>query len=309
MQSESTPATPEAPQISTAGSGLLWLNIALTLLTLLLTFFQFGATTPEAKDKAPVHTVDFDAADIAAIAAAVNQQLSEARAAEEAQIAQDSAGTLRSLAELQNQATKISELNDPIKISQALREIEGWEFTTEDLPRVREITDGLLGVLRTSVTGRVSALQNAALEERLVVEGKRKLAEAATVLELYPESSTQSDQKLVENLGEKQGDIAARLDSIQRLAYNRWAVDNIVRGFQRIANNKSSNPLSKNEHLVKPLAIYLAKIDPIHLEPATNLLYVRLLTQAQEVLGENEYQQLTQALVSQGQTRESLSSF
>lgn len=303
MPPESTEMAVTKPQ-RLGGNGLLWVNVALSCVTLVSTVLLFSAVQTKESPVAPAPTVDFNNTDIVAIAAAVNQQLSAIRAAEEQQLAADSARTLRSIADLQERATQIRGMNDPARIATSLREVETWEFSADDLPSVRDITNELLDVLRTAVIRRVAALQSAALEEEKAVDGRRLLAEAGDLLELHPGPRTPNDQASLDQLVEKQGELAGRLDSLQRLAYNRWAVDRISKGFQRIANHKSRNPFNDNEHLVKPLANLLAPIDPSHLEPAAHLLYSRLLALAQEDLGKDQHRQLTQLLVAPDQIRE-----
>lgn len=195
-------------------------------------------------------------------------------------------------------------------LAMVVREIDGWLITPSDEAKVDALKAGVLSEMRKLVKGEVSRHLERALKATNFAEGTRALAEAGSVFAQYPMSNDRSVVEEATELSARLGDVAARLKALQRMRYNRWALERVEQALKHFNDNVSRwNPLSDNKRLLPPLVAYLGPIDPSLLEPVPLRFYEYVIERMKGKLSDSNAIDFAKDLVDPNTSRRTLGEF
>ena len=216
----------------------------------------------------------------------ITNRIIDAESADSGAVTEGDEIVLRTVSELEAFFQALGGTPEIPRFAQALTEVDDWPFALEDEERVRVIKGQQAQRLRTSVKLEVERLQKSALDKAAARDGLKDHAAAQRLLAFYPVSSYEpamADDLRV--LQDGQAAVANKLDALQRLHYNNWAVMQVGMALKYHDDHKSKNPLNDNLSLVEPIVKILAPIDPILLEPEAREFYGYTVTTIRNTLG------------------------
>lgn len=189
-------------------------------------------------------------------------------------------------------------------------EIDGWLVTPGDEAKVDALKAVHLSKLRDLVKVEVNRHLERALKAANGAEGAKALAEAGSVFARYPMSNDRSVVEEATALSARQLEVATRLKALQRMRYNRWALERVEQALNHLNDNVSSwNPLSDNKRLLPPLVAYLGPIDPLLLEPLPLRLYEYVIERLKKKLSDTDAIEFAKGLVAPNTSRKTLGEF
>jgi hypothetical protein len=196
------------------------------------------------------------------------------------------------------------------QLAATLTTIESWIVAPAEEQAFGEYKATLLPRLRAVVKKEVLACQKRALAAETGAAAAEKHAEGERLLLLYPMSDDNAVLDEVRQLSVKQAEIAARIMSIRRLRYNRWATDRIEGAINGYNENKSYlNPLKENPALVASLVKNLGEVDPSLIEPAVLDLYNYVIDETKGNISLKDKLELAKRLTDPAIARKTLGDF
>lgn len=175
---------------------------------------------------------------------------------------------------------------------------------------VRELQLEWIEKLRVHVRDEAARLHREAIAAKNGGDAAAKQAEAGRVIALYPLSEKPEVLEEAKRLSAAQMGLSARLETLRRQRYNRWAVDQIEAAVDFYNHNVSRfNPFADNVVLIDKLVQLLGPVDPAALEPVALDLYNYIIERTKGSLSELNKLQLAKRLSDPAIQRKTMGDF
>ena len=218
----------------------------------------------------------------------------------------------RTVADLEAEFAKIGAQPELDAFAKVFQAVDEWAFSPEDEPRVVSVKFQQAERMREIVKIEVEKLQKSALEKAAARDGFADYASAQRLLDYFPISNDLKVARLLRSLQDGQASLANKLDALQRLRYNSWAVRQVssaLRYRDEHLGRIAWDPLNGNVHLVEPVASILGPIDQKFLEPAALDFYTSTYVIIRDTLGKDVRRKFAEQLTKPDIKRKTLDLF
>jgi hypothetical protein len=195
-------------------------------------------------------------------------------------------------------------------LAQTLATMDTWVVTAREEAAVQQHKLGLTDRLRQKVKAEVHAAQQLALLEPTSLKAAERFAEAGQLLSLYPMSQDTTILAEARALASSQAELAARIESLRRQRYNRWATEQIgkaIDGYNKYSSY--TKPREENKNLVDSLVEHLGLVDPSAIEPAVLDLYNYVFELTKSSIAESDKRLVTWRLTDPAIRRKTVGDF
>lgn len=180
--------------------------------------------------------------------------------------------------------------------AQAIADVDEWLYVPDEEKQARDRIEVEIEILRSQIEAEIANLSKAALNAPAGRDATEKLLKINPLFALYPAPKTEAQRVKVAQMSSSILSVSRRVEEVQRLRYNTWAVSQVqsgLEGYRSELKVKGMADISKllktnKEALITVCINAVGTIDPAFLEPAVMDLYNYFHGLVRDALGNDD---------------------
>lgn len=203
--------------------------------------------------------------------------------------------------------------------SKVVAEIDEWLFIQDDDVKATKKIEDITNTLRERINTEIDAQLKAAIDAPNGNAAAEKLARVNSLLSLYPSPANEDQKKKLNETTAAILSASKRVDELQRLRYNKWAIEQIQKELLRYREITKVGGfadvkrllVADKDALLKNCVNHIRVIDPVLLEPSALDIYNHAYGLTKDALGSDETKliELAKGLSDPKVKRKNLSDF